>query len=519
MQHSIQHGVYIRESTMAQARVTASTSDEATPSRPPAAVGAYSSGHVPTILALDFGTSGAKAALIATTGDTVATALTSYETHTIKGGGVEQDPHEWIAAARTSIAQLMELNPHASIGAVSMTGQMQDLIRIDANNEAIDNAILYSDTRARAEAAEIKAALPEWDEITGNIQVGTSSAASWLRLSRELANKGESSKTAHLLFSPTGYVAAQLGCGTLCDETTASTTGLLDISTGTWSQRICDVAGVDMSKLPTIRSGRIGTTHENNVLGVPAGIPVILSPGDAATTTCGMVGLSAGDDYVSFGTSGWHAQVMDRLGDVSEVQQLLLPGGKILSIAAVLSVGGVADWARKRFLGDTTAQDADRIMLKGNRGPTGMIATPSIHGERFPIRDDDMGAAIIDIHPHATNEDLFAAVLEGVCLSLSHNITGDAVLAATGGGSRSLAWMRMLADITGRTIRITSATDASLHGAACFAARELGWAIIEPLRERAIIEVEPEPENTTAYAPIKIRHRKLFEALSTLPTV
>lgn len=504
---------------MANARTTASASGDAAPYQSLAPVNPSTSWHPPTILALDFGTSGAKAALISATGDTTATAFTGYETHTIKGGGVEQDPNDWIIAAKTSIAELINTQPQATIGAMSMTGQMQDLIRIDKHNNSVDNAILYSDTRARAEAAEIKAVLTEWDEITGNIQVGTASAASWLRLSRQLEARGESSQTAHLLFSPTGYVAAQLGFGAFCDETTASTTGLLNISSGTWSERICDVAGVDVAKLPTIRSGHVGTTQENNVLGLPAGIPVVLAPGDAATTTCGMVGLSTGDDYVSFGTSGWHAQVTDRLGDVSEVQQLLLPGGKVLSIAAVLSVGGVADWARKRFLGNTSAQDADRIILKGKREPTGMIATPSIHGERFPIRDDEMGAAIIDIHPQATNEDLFTAVLEGVCLSLSHNISGDKVLAATGGGSRSLPWMRMLADITGRTVRIASAIDTSLHGAACFAASELGWAVIEPLCERAIIEVEPETEVTKAYAPIKVRHRMLFEALASLPNV
>lgn len=473
--------------------------------------------QTPAILALDFGTSGAKVALIAATGETLCVSDSAYPTITIPGGGVEQDPHDWVAAGRRAVTEVLESNPTVNVGAVSMTGQMQDLIRVDKNCDPIDNAILYSDTRARAEAQELKESLPEWDSITGNIQVATSAAAMWIRLSRELQARGESSRTANLLFSPTGFIAAQLGLGTFCDETTASSTGLLDIASGTWSQRICLAAGVDVSKLPTIRSGHIGNTKAGNVLGLPENLPVILAPGDAAATTCGMVGFNTGDDYVSFGTSGWHAQVVDTLGAPSALHQLLLPGGSILSIAAVLSVGGVADWARKRFLGDTSAQDADRMMLKGDRGPTGMVSLPSIHGERYPLRDDELGAAIIDIHPEATNEALYAAVLEGVCLSLSHNISSGGELPATGGGARSLPWMRMLADMTGRTIRVISATDASLHGAACFAAHELGWAIIEPLSQRAIIEVEPEAEHTEAYASVKVRHRMLFDALSTLP--
>jgi len=59
------------------------------------------------VLALDLGTSGAKAALIdLRTGETTAACSQPHPTHTLPGGGVEQSPEDWLAAARVAVAAL-----------------------------------------------------------------------------------------------------------------------------------------------------------------------------------------------------------------------------------------------------------------------------------------------------------------------------------------------------------------------------------------------------------------------------
>lgn len=464
------------------------------------------------ILTLDLGTSGAKAALVDVHGIVIATSSHNYATTSLPGGGSEQSPQDWIDSARECILDLLAHS--ANFAAVTLTGQMQDLICVDARGEAIGFAVLYSDTRATAEATQLQQELPEWNEITGNEQTATSIPAMWARA--VAADATLAAKTHHLLFSPSGYVVSQLGLGYFCDETTASTTGLFDLSRRDWSRRISAAARINAAALPTISSGLVGLAPANNHLGIPAETPIVLAPGDAASTTCGLVGLAPGEDYVSFGTSGWHAQVVETQQAPSAIHQLALPGSGILRIAAILSVGGTADWARERFLPGVGNTTSDGMLMRTPRVPTGMLSLPSLRGERFPVRSDHLGAAIVDIPADAENLSLYAAVLEGVCFGFSHDITGTDPLPATGGGSRSLPWMRMLADITGRTVRVTPSNDASLRGAAIFAAHVLSLGVIEPLSSHAIVDIEPDPDAQPAYQALRARHRQLYDALNGL---
>lgn len=464
------------------------------------------------ILTLDLGTSGAKGALVSVDGTVSATSFHAYPTTSLPGGGSEQDPQAWIDQTRETILDLL---PASGVAAIVLTGQMQDLICIDARGQAIGFAVLYNDTRATEQAAALHETLPEWNAITGNEQSATSLPALWARAIGEDATLA--AKTHHLLFSPASYVVAQLGLGYFCDETTASTTGLLDLSSRTWSQRICEAAKISVAALPTISSGMVGFAPANNHLGIPADTPIVLAPGDAACATAGLVGLKAGEDYVSFGTSGWHAQVVKEQQDPGATHQLALPGHGFLRIAAILSVGGTADWARQRFLPGVTTSASDAMLMRAVRQPTGIISLPSLRGERFPVRNDRLGAALIDIPADADNLRLYAAVLEGVCFGFAHDISGTGPLPATGGGSRSLPWMRMLADVTGRTIRVTPSNDAALRGAAIFAAEVLDLGTIEPLSSHAIVDIEPDPQAHAAYQPLRVRQRMLYDALSQLP--
>src|SRR5215212_5986180 len=120
-------------------------------------------------LAFDIGTTGTKAALVEdSTGHVLRSAYRGYETHTAAGGVIEQSAADWWQAV---IATTRELDAHEA-EAVAITGQMQDLILIDAQGEPIRPVILYSDSRAHAEAKEINMILnsERLQKTTGNSQ-------------------------------------------------------------------------------------------------------------------------------------------------------------------------------------------------------------------------------------------------------------------------------------------------------------------------------------------------------------
>lgn len=477
---------------------------------------------MPSLLCLDLGTSAAKAVLIALDGTAGPQASSDYPTRTTAGGGAEQDPRDWLRAARRALAGALQGSEERPL-ALSITGQMQDLVLLTDGEAA--PAILYSDTRAADEAGELRKALHaegiDWDDLVGNEQDATSCAAMFLRLTR--TDPGLVQRARGIVFGPAGHLVHELGLGAWCDVTTASATGLLEHRTGRWSQDVAKAAGIAEQLLPrlTTETGQIvGRTGADAgaLLGLPADLPVVLAPGDAGATTLGIVGLEPGDDYAYLGTSGWLATVVSEDASASSAQdtdlrasgqggeefsagtshRLALGAGasrRSLRISALLAAGAAADWARDAFLGGAAPEEADLLLEKREaehgRGPTGLLALPSIQGERYPVRDANLRAAVVGMDGQTRSIDLYAAVLEGVAQAIAHAIKegesesesaaparSDAAsarrpLAVVGGGARSEPWMRILADVTGRPVHTVPVADAALVGCALAAADAL----------------------------------------------
>ncbi|ATG55803.1 sugar kinase [Brachybacterium ginsengisoli] len=485
---------------------------------------------MPGLLALDLGTSSAKAALIDRAGRTLATASAGYSTSRTPDGGAEQDPADWVRAARDAVTAVLPADEE--IAALCLTGQMQDLV-LEGEPGAVRPAVLYTDLRAGAEAAAIREALArdgeDWDAIAGSLQDASSCAAMFRRL---VAREPEAARrTRGLVFGPAGHLAHLLGAGLHCDLTTASATGLLDARTRDWSPSVARAAGITPELLPhlTREAGEVvGRTGEDarDLVGLPAGVPIVLAPGDAGAAAAGITGLAPGQAHASLGTSGWIAQVRPALpgsAPVGASHRLALGGGAELHISAVLAAGAAAAWARRTYLAGADEEAADALLedreREHGRGPTGLLVLPSLGGERFPVRDDALRGAVLGLDAATGPIDLYAATLEGIALALSHALdpaeTGQ-VLPVVGGGAASAPWRRILADVTGRPVQHTDGTDATLLGAALTGAEALGLEHgIAPLAAQGGEATAPDPAAATAHAGRRPAHRRLYELVSS----
>ena len=531
---------------------------------------------MPHLLCLDLGTSAAKAALLDLDGTVPLRAEAPYPTRHAADGTAEQDPRDWERAARAVIVELLEAAPAAKasgdgaapapvpdtapdveVAALVLTGQMQNLVPVPRSGAA-SIAILYSDTRAGVEAEELRAALAadgvSWDALTGNLQDATSCAAMHLRLLR--AAPEQLADLQGVVFGPAGYLVARMGLGLWCDPTTAATTGLLEARTRDWSPAVARAAGLDPALLPALTgaAGQIvghAGAEATALLGVPDGLPVVLAPGDAGATTCGIVGLAPGDAYVYLGTSGWLASVLPGAGvlptgapdateapageesageDPAGVSHHLALGASsataeppILRISALLSAGAAADWARQAVLDGADPARADELLeareQERGRGPSGLLALPSIVGERFPVRDASLRGAVVGIDAGTRGIDLYAALLEGVAHGLAHGLEseGDSSprpLPVTGGGASSAPWLRILADVTGRPVRTVDGTDAALLGCALVAAEALGLdhALVPLGARQEAATIVPDPSAAAQHAALRPAHRALYDA-------
>lgn len=424
-------------------------------------------------LALDIGTTGTKAALLDAKGQVQRSAYRAYVTHTAEGGIVEQDARDWWNAAA---AAARELNP-GEAGAIVLTGQMQNLILLDAQGVSVRPVILYSDSRAHAEAAALQESIGQdvLRRLTGNDQEAGSLLAKlrWL-LAHEPAALN---RAAHLLVGAADVVAFGLTGVAASDTTTASATGLMDIATRAWLPSAdlsrCGIAAVERLFSRLHPGGvEIGTVMPAAAAEwqVRPGIPVYLGPGDAGAATLGAGSGVPGHPYAYIGTSGWVAFTAQNAGrPETGVFTLAHPQpGQFICIAPLLTAAGNFDWARSLFGAASHAVMIDSALAQP---PSRLLSLPYLNGERSPFSDPFARGAFIGLEPHHTQADLVRAVLEGVALAYRHALdslisTPIAHLVLTGGGTRSPGLCQMIADVTGVEVSIApDAANVGLRGA------------------------------------------------------
>ena len=280
-----------------------------------------------TILSLDIGTTGAKAALVDRGGSLLATGYAAYPTHTASSGMVEQRPGDWWDAVRLAVNDLWQEGPSAgpeSMAGVALSGQMQDLILLGPSQSsdecALGSAILYSDSRAEEEAAWLveQVGAEKLMRITGNSQGAGSLLAKWRWLQN---HDGERlSRARKILVGAHNYIAWQLtdagdSGATVADPTTASTTGLLDLARNEWATPLLNRLGFDVNLLPELLPageicGHVSDAAAEQTL-LPAGTPVYTGAGDLGATTVGVGAGEPGRLYGYLGTSGWIAATLE----------------------------------------------------------------------------------------------------------------------------------------------------------------------------------------------------------------
>ena len=112
-------------------------------------------------LGLDLGTSGVKAMLIDGDQRIVGSANGALDVSRPHPGWSEQDPADWIRAAKEAVSGLKASFP-AELGAVKglgLSGQMHGATLLDGDDKVLRPCILWNDTRSYREAAALDADL------------------------------------------------------------------------------------------------------------------------------------------------------------------------------------------------------------------------------------------------------------------------------------------------------------------------------------------------------------------------
>jgi xylulokinase len=388
----------------------------------------------------------------------------------------EQDPGEWWAA----LVQAWHDAGRYDVDAISVAGQQHGLVALDEAGQVLRPAKLWNDTESAADAQSLVARLgaQEWADACGSVPVAsfTVSKLAWLR-----RNEPDSFAKLAVILLPHDWLTFRLTGRFVTDRGDASGTGYWSPSEGRWRTDLLRLVddGVDwQERLPVVLAPSEAAGALAPAAALPLGLEgreVLVGPGTGDNMAAALgVGLGPGDVMVSLGTSGTVAAVTNRpTHDPSgAVAGFADATGRWLPLVCTLNATKVTAAVARVLAVD--ADMFDRLALSAPPGAAGVVCVPYFDGERTPNRPDATGSLVglrSDVGPpeiaRAAVEGVVCGLLDGLDALRAAGVQADRRLVLVGGGARSAALRRVLADLSGREVTVVPAEVEPVATGAC----------------------------------------------------
>lgn len=441
-------------------------------------------------LGLDLGTSSLKAVLIDDSQRVVSEAVAPLAVSRPQDGWSEQSPADWIRAAEIVMAEL-PAEGRAALRGIGLTGQMHGATLLDSADDVLRPCILWNDSRAHAEAAELDAD-PRFRAVSGNIVFPgfTAPKLLWVRTHEPQLF----SRVARVLL-PKDYLRLWLTGEHVSEMSDAAGTSWLDTGARAWSEALLAATGLPLSAMPRLVEGSeiSGQVRPEIAMrfGIPRDVIVAGGAGDNAAAGIGVGVVSAGQAFVSLGTSGvlFAASEGYRPDPATAIHTFCHAFPQTWhQMGVILAASDALNWFA-RLAGGEAATLTGALGPLVPPGKTRFL--PYLGGERTPLNDAAIRGAFIGLEHATDRESATRAVLEGVAFAMRDcrdalSAAGTRIerLVAVGGGSRSDYWLSVIATTLATPVSVPVSGDfGAAFGAArlaIMAATGAGTAIATP---------------------------------------
>ncbi len=465
-----------------------------------------------SVLAIDAGTTGVTALVVAPDGTLAGRGYQEFRQHYPEPGWVEHLPEGIWQAALSACGQALDAagtgagtgGAAGPVRCVGVTNQRETAVLWDrATLASPRRAIVWQDRRTAPLCARLREAghEPRVTELTG-LRLDpyfTATKLSWIADHDAPAWSGvRDGSTA--VGTVDSYLVARLtgGRGHVTDASNASRTLLFDIREGRWSEELCELLHVPVAALPEVvpSSGVAGYTDPAAFLGLS--VPVAGIAGDQQAALFGQACFAPGDAKCTYGTGSF---VLANTG-TSIVRAEGPKGGGLLSTVAwmdasgamtyalegsVFVTGAAVQWLRDGLgLLDNAAQSEALARSVPDSG--GVVFVPALTGLGAPDWDPDARGAMFGITRGTTRAHLVRATLEAIAFEVRDVVdvmTTEAwraggspgALKADGGASANDLLMQLQADQLGVPVERPVVGETTALGAAFLAGLATGvWS-------------------------------------------
>ncbi|MEA2651939.1 MAG: xylulokinase [Chloroflexota bacterium] len=472
-----------------------------------------------TLVAIDVGTSGARAAAFGLDGKRLYEVRKTYPTTSPTPGWAEQDPRAWRSAALAALAGLVsQLGPRRRVAAIGLTGQCPSVCLVDDRGKAISPGLIYRDNRATKEAAAIRDRFG--DEAiharTGHLPSAFHIAPKLLWLQ---SHDPDAFDRASRALQPRDLVAHALTGEIATDGTHAAATLAFDLRERAWAADLQAALGLPPDLFPPVRdsSKTLGglTQSVARRVGLHAGLPVVLGGADSQACALGAGVVAPGPVSEMAGSSTClNAAVPDPLPVLEVTHYPHVVPGSYTTETGINTAGAAVAWVadllyaargRKAVASDYARLDHEAAAVPP--GADGVLALPILaDGERT---DADLRAAVTGLSLRHDRAVLARAVMEGVAFAIRDQLDlikggGAEVteLRVSGGDTRLATWNRIKADVIGvPVVRVPG--DAAVGGVAMLAGLGAGlYDDVDDAIQRCVHlarPIEPNPATRERY--------------------
>ncbi|MGZ4593491.1 MAG: FGGY family carbohydrate kinase [Actinomycetes bacterium] len=459
-----------------------------------------------SVLAIDAGTTGVTALVVAEDARVVSRGYQEFPQHFPRPGWVEHEPEEIWQATLAACRQALEGH---TVTAVGITDQRETAVLWDRRTLAAPRrAIVWQDRRSADICDELRDAGHEdrVRELTGLRfdPYFTGTKLRWLAKHDRRSWQGVT-EGGVVIGTVDSYLVARLtgGARHVTDASNASRTLLFDITTGEWSDELCELIGVPRGALPEVvpSYGEIGRCDPAAFLGLD--VPIAGIAGDQQAALFGQACFGVGDSKCTYGTGSFvlvntgpelvrsHAGLLTTIAWMDPSDKLTYA-----QEGAIFVTGAAVQWLRDGLgiLGSAAESEALASTVPDSAG---VVFVPALTGLGAPDWDPSARGTILGLTRGTTRAHLIRATLEAIAFEVRdviETLPETTTLRVDGGAAANGLLLQLQADQLALPVERPEVLETTGLGAAFLAGLGTGvWASTDELADTWRLDRRGEP--------------------------
>jgi glycerol kinase len=470
------------------------------------------------LLAIDQGTTGSTALVIAEDGATLGRATVEFPQHFPKPGWVEHDAEDiWKSVEASSRAS------QTDIAGIGITNQRETTLVWDRKTGApIHRAIVWQCRRTAdvCDALKRDGHAPKILARTGLVIDAYFSGTKVAWILDHVSGARARAEAGELAFGTIdSFLIHRLsgGAAHVTDVTNASRTLLLDLSTLAWDDEMLALFHVPRAVLPKVVSSAEIVAETRGLSFLRDGIPIAGIAGDQQAALFGQACFRPGETKCTYGTGAFalmnigQKPVWSKSGLLTTVAwripsaQTGAPETTYALEGSSFIAGAAVQWLRDGLGLIKSAAEVEALARKVESSD-GVVFVPALSGLGAPYWDQGARGTIVGITRGTTAAHLARATLEGIAFSvydLLEAMTKDAdrpltQLRVDGGAAKNDLLMELEADIARVRIERPFDVESTGRGAAMLAGVGLGLFTQDAAKKLLTIERAFDPRMSSA---------------------